>query len=118
MSILPVLPIRDTVIFPGVIAPLFVGRQRSLRSLEEASVSDKNLLVVAQRENTPEDPSPEELYGVGTLCQVIQMVRIPDGSTKVLIEGNSRAFVTEYIPNADYLSADVVPIEFEGGLSQ
>lgn len=117
MSVLPVLPIRDTVIFPGVIAPLFVGRQRSLRSLEEASVSDKNLLVVAQRENTPEDPSPEELYGVGTLCQVIQMVRIPDGSTKVLIEGNSRAFVTEYIPNADYLSADVVPIEFEGGLS-
>ena len=117
MSVLPVLPVRDLVIFPGVIAPLFVGRSRSLKSVEEASLNDKNLFVVAQRENTPDDPNPEELYTIGTLCRVIQMVRIPDGSTKILIEGNSRALVQDYIQTGDYLAADVIPIAFEGDVS-
>ncbi|MDR1651462.1 MAG: LON peptidase substrate-binding domain-containing protein, partial [Synergistaceae bacterium] len=83
MPVVPVLPVRDVVIFPGVIAPLFVGRPRSLQGLEEASISDKNVLVVAQKDNASEDPSPEDLFGVGTMCHVIQMVRLPDGSTKV-----------------------------------
>ncbi len=114
MPLVPVLPIRDVVIFPGVIAPLFVVRPRSLKSVEEASLTDKNVLVVAQRDTGIEDPSPQDLYSVGTLCQVIQMVRIPDGSTKVLIEGNARALVHEYYTNETYLSADVVPLRFEG----
>jgi ATP-dependent Lon protease len=117
MPIVPVLPVRDIVIFPGVIAPLFVGRPRSLKSVEEASISDKNLLVVAQNDNTPDDPSPDELYSMGTMCHVIQMVRLPDGSTKVLIEGNSRAIVNEYMNAGDYLAADVVPVSFDGDLS-
>lgn len=117
MAVVPVLPIRDVVIFPGVIAPLFVGRPRLLRSVEEASVSDKNLLVVAQRDIGTEDPKPEDLYSIGTLCQVIQMVRIPDGSTKVLIEGSSRALVQEFLPGSDFLAADILPIEFDGDLS-
>ncbi|MDR2780014.1 MAG: LON peptidase substrate-binding domain-containing protein, partial [Synergistaceae bacterium] len=87
MPIIPVLPVRDIVIFPGVIAPLFVGRPHSLKSVEEASVSDKNLLVVAQSDNSSEDPGPDDLYSVGTMCHVIQMVRLPDGATKILIEG-------------------------------
>lgn len=117
MPILPVLPVRDVVIFPGVIAPLFVGRSRSLRSVEEASLNDKELLVVAQRDNASEDPKPEELYSMGTLCHVIQMVRIPDGSTKVLIEGNARALVQNYLSAGDYMAADIIPIEYDGDLS-
>ena len=90
MLIVPVLPVRDIVIFPGVIAPLFVGRPKSLKSVEEASISDKNLLVVAQKDNSADDPSFDDLYSMGTMCHVIQMVRLPDGSTKVLIEGHAK----------------------------
>ncbi|MDR3332699.1 MAG: endopeptidase La [Synergistaceae bacterium] len=117
MPVVPVLPVRDVVIFPGVIAPLFVGRPRSLRGIEEASLNDRDLLIVAQRDNASEDPKPEELYGFGTLCRVIQMVRIPDGSTKALIEGNSRARVREYMPVGDYLAADIDPIIYGGDIS-
>ena len=118
MPLVPVLPIRDVVIFPGVIAPLFVARPRSLKSLEEASLSDKNVLVVAQRDINSEDPAPQDLYGVGTLCQVIQMVRIPDGSTKVLIEGNGRAMVRDYYVNETHLSADAEEIGYDGTYSE
>lgn len=118
MPLVPVLPIRDVVIFPGVIAPLFVARPRSLKSLEEASLSDKSVLVVAQRDNNVEDPTPQDLYEVGTLCQVIQMVRIPDGSTKVLIEGNARALVREYYLTDTHISADAEQLHFEGTFSE
>jgi ATP-dependent Lon protease len=117
MPIVPVLPVRDIVIFPGVIAPLFVGRPHSLKSVEEASVSDKNLLVVAQSDNSSEDPGPDDLYSVGTMCHVIQMVRLPDGATKILIEGHARARVNEYVDAGEYLAADAVPINFEGKFS-
>lgn len=114
MDMLPVLPVRDIVIFPGVIAPLFVGRTRSLKSVEEASLNDKNLFVVAQRDVASEDPEPSELYKMGTLCRVIQMVRIPDGSTKILIEGNSRAVVKRYIQTGEFLAAKIEEISFGG----
>lgn len=114
MDMLPVLPVRDVVIFPGVIAPLFVGRARSLKSVEEASLNDKNLFVVAQRDVASEDPEPSELYKMGTLCRVIQMVRIPDGSTKILIEGNSRAVVKRYIQTGEFLAAKIEEISFGG----
>ncbi|MDR1133923.1 MAG: endopeptidase La [Synergistaceae bacterium] len=114
MPVVPVLPIRDIVIFPGVIAPLFVGRPRSLKSVEEASISDKNLLVVAQKDSVSEDPGADELYLMGTMCHVIQMVRLPDGSTKVLIEGNARAMVNEYMNAGEYLAADAVVVNFDG----
>ena len=117
MPQVPVLPVRDVVIFPGVIAPLFVGRTRSLKSVEEATLHDRNLLVVAQRDSVSDDPNPDDLYMVGTLCQVIQMVRIPDGSTKVLIEGSTRALVQEYIPEREYLAADVVTMTYDGDVS-
>ncbi|MDR1471599.1 MAG: endopeptidase La [Synergistaceae bacterium] len=117
MAIVPVLPVRDIVIFPGVIAPLFVGRARSIKSVEEASISDKNLLVVAQKDSSSEDPGPDELYSMGTMCHVIQMVRLPDASTKVLIEGHVRAFVSSYVTSSDYLSADASAVTFEGDAS-
>lgn len=117
MPVVPVLPVRDVVIFPGVIAPLFVGRDRSLRSVEDATLGEKNVLVVTQRDNTQEEPTPDDLYNVGTLCNVVQMVRIPDGTTKVLIEGGSRALVQEYEQTASNITADVIPIAFDGELS-
>jgi ATP-dependent Lon protease len=113
MPIIPVLPVRDVVVFPGVIAPLFVGRPRSLKSVEEATVSDKNLLVVAQKDNAPEDPGPEDLYLMGAMCRVIQMVRLPDASTKVLIEGHARALVSEYINLGEYLAAEAVQVSYD-----
>ncbi|MDR3281129.1 MAG: endopeptidase La [Synergistaceae bacterium] len=117
MPIVPVLPVRDIVIFPGVIAPLFVGRPHSLKAIEEASISDKNVLVVAQKDNSSEDPGPDELYTMGTMCHVIQMVRLPDGSTKVLIEGNTRALVSDYMNAGEYMAADVIPVAYEDDLS-
>ncbi|MDR3164048.1 MAG: LON peptidase substrate-binding domain-containing protein, partial [Synergistaceae bacterium] len=114
MPVVPVLPVRDIVIFPGVIAPLFVGRPRSLKGVEEASISDKNLLVVAQKDSASEDPGADELYMMGAMCHVIQMVRLPDGSTKVLIEGHARAMVNEYMNAGEYLAADAVVVNFDG----
>lgn len=107
MQTLPVLPSRSFLIFPGVIAPLFIGRPQSLRSIEEASINDKSLFVVAQRDESLDDPSQDDLYTMGTMCRVIQMVRIPDGSTKILIEGNARASVRRYVQTGDFLSAEV-----------
>lgn len=111
--LLPVLPIRDMVLFPGVIVPLFVGRPRSLKAIEEATLQDKKLFVVSQRDVRVDDPGPEDLYRVGTLCQVLQVVRIPDGTTKVLVEGNLRAQASDYDFQREFVSAEVDPLEYE-----
>lgn len=92
---IPLLPVRDMVLFPGVIVPLFVGRPRSLRALEEAMLQDRTVLVVAQKDMSVEDPEPEDIYSVGTITNVMQMLRLPDGTTKVLVEGVSRASINE-----------------------
>ncbi|HOC82319.1 MAG TPA: LON peptidase substrate-binding domain-containing protein, partial [Synergistales bacterium] len=92
---MPLLPVRDLVLFPGVIVPLFVGRPRSLKALEEAMLHDKTVLVVAQKDMNVEDPEPEDLFEVGTITTVLQMLRLPDGTTKVLVEGVSRASILE-----------------------
>lgn len=108
---IPVLPVRDLVLFPGIIAPLFVGRPRSLKALEEAMLRDKNILVVAQKEMYVDDPSAEDLYHVGTLCHVLQMVRVPDGTTKALVEGIARVGVDRYSLERDYFEAEISRIE-------
>ncbi len=111
---IPVLPVRDLVLFPGIIVPLFVGRPRSLKALEEAMLGEKTVFVVAQKELGSEDPGPEDFYDVGTLCQVIQMVRVPDGTTKALVEGLSRGRVLEYFKGGPYFDAAVEPLELLG----
>ena len=92
-----VLPIRDIVVFPGIIAPLFVGRPRSLKAIEMAMLQDKTILVVTQKDMQVDDPLPEDLYDTGNLCTILQMVRIPDGTTKVLIEAVERVTVQQYL---------------------
>ena len=106
----PTLPVRDTVVFPGVIMPLFVGRPRSLRAVESAFLQDKKLFVVAQSNNAVEDPEASDLYKVGTLCSLMQMLRLPDGTTKLLIEGTARMQTEEYRLDNEMFVAHITPV--------
>ena len=103
--IYPVLPIRDVVLFPGIIIPLFVGRPRSLKAIESALLHDKKIFVVTQKKMDTEDPAIDDLYETGTLCNILQMVRIPDGTTKVLVEGISRMRIGAYVRDGDLMEA-------------
>ena len=90
---LPLLPLRDVVVFPHMVIPLFVGRDKSMRALEKAMEADKRILLVAQKSAETDDPAAGDLYTVGTLAQVLQLLKLPDGTIKVLVEGLSRVTV-------------------------
>ena len=92
-EVLPVLPLRDIVVFPHMVVPLFVGRQKSIAALEEVMREDKRILLVAQRNAGDDEPTAETIYDVGTLAQVLQLLKLPDGTVKVLVEGTERAKV-------------------------
>jgi ATP-dependent Lon protease len=85
-----VLPLRDIVVFPHMIVPLFVGREKSIRALEEVMKDDKQILLVAQKNATQDDPGTEDIYRVGTVSSVLQLLKLPDGTVKVLVEGDAR----------------------------
>ena len=106
----PVVPVRDAVLFPGVIMPLFIGRPRSLKAVETALLHDKRVFAVSQANTEAEDPAPEDLNRVGVLCNLLQMARLPDGTTKILVEGVVRMEAAEYVPDVDTLSAHLLPI--------
>src|ERR1700690_305537 len=99
----PVLPLRDIVVFPYMVVPLFVGREKSIRALDEAMARNKEILLSAQRKAKTNDPSPEDIYENGTISQVIQLLRLPDGTVKVLVEGKRRARITKYVPSTEFL---------------
>jgi len=103
---IPLLPLRDVVVFPHMVIPLFVGRDKSIRALEAAMENDKEILLVAQRNPADEDPGVDELYRVGTVSTVLQMLKLPDGTVKVLVEGNYRVQISE-VHAGDYHSAIV-----------
>ncbi|WP_445621773.1 endopeptidase La [Kushneria sp. Sum13] len=92
---IPLLPLRDVVVYPQMVIPLFVGREKSIRALEAAMASDKQVLLVAQRDAGQDDPEVEDLFDIGTIASVMQLLRLPDGTVKVLIEGSSRADITD-----------------------
>ena len=102
----PLLPLRDIIVFPHMVVPLFVGRQRSIRALEEAMNKQKFILLAAQKEAKTNDPTEEDIYRVGTLGSVVQLLRLPDGTVKVLIEGKKRARVTRarFLPSTRTLT--------------
>ena len=104
----PVLPLRDIVVFPHMIVPLFVGREKSVRALEEVMNDDKQILLVSQKEAGEENPSPDDLYEMGTVGTVLQLLKLPDGAIKVLVEGNSRAKITKFDETDGFLEADVI----------
>lgn len=111
MSPLPVLPLRDVVVYPHMVIPLFVGRDKSIKALEAAMVDNKQIFLVAQRKSSNDDPSPEDVYTVGTISSVLQLLKLPDGTVKVLVEGEQRAKVLAYTQKEGYLEADLEFIE-------
>jgi len=111
----PVLPLRDIVVFPYMIVPLFVGREKSINALEEVMRADKHILLAAQKNASDDDPAPDAIYTVGTLASVLQLLKLPDGTVKVLVEGVSRARIKRYTANASYYEAEVERIAEEQG---
>ena len=109
--IYPVLPLRDIVVFPGMIVPLFVGREKSVNALENVMQNDKKILLVAQQDAGDDDPSPDEIYDVGVVASVLQLLKLPDGTVKVLVEGEARASVEEYVRTDEYFEAEASFIE-------
>src|SRR5499426_1132525 len=107
----PLLPLRDILVFPHMVVPLFVGRQRSIRALEEAMNKQKFILLAAQKDAKTNDPAEDDIYKVGTLGTVVQLLRLPDGTVKVLVEGKKRASVVRYVANAEYFLVEAEPIE-------
>jgi len=102
----PVLPLRDIVVFPGMIVPLFVGREKSVKALEEVMRDDKHILVVTQKNAQDDDPAPEQIYPTGTIATVLQLLKLPDGTVKVLVEGLHRASIDAYLQTEDYFEAE------------
>jgi ATP-dependent Lon protease len=103
----PVLPLRDIVVFPYMIVPLFVGREKSINALEEVMRSDKQILLAAQKNASDDDPAADAIYEVGTLASVLQLLKLPDGTVKVLVEGTVRAKIKRYTSQADFFEAEV-----------
>ena len=101
----PVLPLRDIVVFPHMIVPLFVGREKSVRALEEVMADDKQILLSSQIDPSEDDPETDSIYTVGVLANVLQLLKLPDGTVKVLVEGQSRVKITEFLENDDYFEA-------------
>ena len=104
---LPVLPLRDIVVFPHMVVPLFVGREKSIKALEEVMREDKRILLVAQRNAGDDEPTAATIYEVGTLAQVLQLLKLPDGTVKVLVEGTERAKVEQFITKPDFYEAEI-----------
>jgi ATP-dependent Lon protease len=106
----PVLPLRDIVVFPHMIVPLFVGREKSIKALEEVMRSDTFILLATQKNASDDDPATEAIYTVGTLASVLQLLKLPDGTVKVLVEGAARARVKQYTDREDYYEAEAMVI--------
>ena len=102
---LPVLPLRDIVVFPHMIVPLFVGRDKSVKALEEVMSKDKQILLVAQKDANEDEPAPADVFEVGTVASVLQLLKLPDGTVKVLVEGFNRASIEEFTREDDYFAA-------------
>src|SRR6478609_7999938 len=106
VSALPLLPLRDVVVFPHMVIPLFVGRPKSIKALDMAMEAGKHILLVAQKQASKDDPGAADLYEIGSVATVLQMLKLPDGTVKVLVEGTQRARIGQIVDQGEYLSAD------------
>ena len=104
---IPVLPLRDVVVYPHMVIPLFVGREKSIQCLEAAMEQNKQIFLVAQKDPTVENPEKGDLYEVGTLSTILQLLKLPDGTVKVLVEGEKRAKLHKFLPSPNYFVAEV-----------
>ena len=107
----PVLPLRDIVVFPHMIVPLFVGRDKSVRALEQVMNQDKQILLSSQRDPAEDDPSQDGIYDIGVLANVLQLLKLPDGTVKVLVEGRARVRISEFVENDSFFEAQAVLLE-------
>ena len=107
----PVLPLRDVVVYPFMVVPLFVGRERSIKALEVSMAADKQILLATQKNATEDQPAEKGIHQVGTLATVLQLLKLPDGTVKVLVEGVKRGKITRFLENQDYFLADIELIE-------
>ncbi len=110
---LPLLPLRDVVVYPHMVIPLFVGRERSIQALEAAMAADKQIVLVAQKNASDDDPSADQLYGVGTQATVLQLLKLPDGTVKVLVEGSQRVVLADYQDNEHYTEVLAEPLALQ-----
>lgn len=117
-ELFPVLPLRDIVVFPYMIVPLFVGREKSINALEEVMRTDKHILLAAQKNAGDDDPDEDAIYNVGTLASVLQLLKLPDGTVKVLVEGTSRARIQKFTDNEEYYEAHVERVDEELGAEE
>jgi len=113
LSSIPVLPLRDVVVYPHMVIPLFVGREKSIKALEAAMENDKQILLVAQKSAAQDEPETDDLYNIGTISSILQLLKLPDGTVKVLVEGNERARIVHYMGSDDYFTAQMVKFEDE-----
>ncbi|PHS69004.1 MAG: endopeptidase La [Methylophaga sp.] len=109
LVMVPVLPLRDVVVYPYMVIPLFVGREKSIKALEAATDENKQVLLVAQKDSSEDEPSTDKLYETGTLANILQLLKLPDGTVKVLVEGDNRANVVYFGTDKEYLQAEVAP---------
>ena len=106
-----ILPLRDIVVFPHMVVPLFVGREKSVKALEDVMKDDKQILLVAQKDGSQDDPGPDDIYGVGTVSTVLQLLKLPDATVKVLVEGGQRARIAGHLPNEAFFQAHAEILE-------
>jgi len=110
-QLIPVLPLRDVVVYPHMVIPLFVGREKSILALEAAMADNKKILLLAQKNAEVDDPGQEDLYQIGTLSTILQMLKLPDGTIKVLVEGGDRVLVDSLLETNQYYSAAIKSLE-------
>ena len=111
VSVFPVLPLRDIVVFPHKIVPLFVGREKSVRALEDVGLEERQILLVTQKNPTQDEPGDNDIYRIGTLASVVQLLKLPDQTVRVLVEGKQRARIKRFIPNGNFfqVEAEILP---------
>src|SRR5437868_12994827 len=114
----PVLPLRDIVVFPHMIVPLFVGREKSVHALEEVMNDEKQILLLTQKNAADDDPTTEGLHTIGTMATVLQLLKLPDQTVRVLVEGKSRARVTGFSPRSDFFQATLEKVPEESAPAQ
>src|SRR5438034_964962 len=110
----PLLPLRDVVVFPHMVIPLFVGRPKSIKAMETAMEAGKSILLVAQKSAAKDDPGPQDMYAIGCVSNILQMLKLPDGTVKVLVEGGSRAQIREVVDVRTHWVAEAVPVPLDG----
>ncbi len=110
-KILPVLPLRDVVVYPHMVIPLFVGREKSIRALDTAIEADKQIMLVAQKSASLDDPAPDDIYRIGTVATILQLLKLPDGTVKVLVEGLERAQIVQFTENEAHFSAQIAVLK-------